>query len=124
MIGLDSFQTPFCHPKGTRIVIDRNYGVFFQEALLPPLMAGAAAGAPPDEVGSEDQFFICMKEDAYGLRRKAPEAGGPTGTFVQKTNCILRLEYVVTDDDISMQRLGFTLILQGNRSRPRQVCVV
>ena len=58
---------------------------------MPPLMAGAEAGLPPpDGVGTEDQFFVCVKEDAYGVRRKSPEAGGLAGTFIQKTNCILQ----------------------------------
>ena len=88
-------------------------------------MAGAEAGLPPpDGVGTEDQFFVCVKEDAYGVRRKSPEAGGLAGTFIQKTNCILQLEFVVTDPDLSMQRLGFTLIIKGSRTSPRQVCGV
>ena len=85
----------------------------------------AAAGPPAvDGVGNEDEYFLCMKEDSYGVRRKGTEAEGQPGTFIQKTNCALEISYVITDPDISLQRLGFNLMIQGSRSSPRKVCVV
>ena len=85
-----------------------------------------AAHAPPplDGVGNEDQYFLCMIDDSYGVRRKSSEPGGQAGTFIQKTNCALEIQYVVTDPDIALQRLGFNLRIQGSPCSPQKVCLV
>ena len=87
-------------------------------------MAPGSDPQPLDGVGSEDQFFLTVQEDSYGLRRKSGEEGGQVGTFIQQSNCRLEADFVITDPDISMQRLGFKLIMRARSNSPRQVCVI
>ena len=87
-------------------------------------MAPGSDPQPLDGVGSEDQFFLTVQEDSYGLRRKSGEPGGQAGTFIQQSNCRLEADFVITDPDISMQRLGFKLIMRARTNYPRQVCVI
>ena len=91
---------------------------------FPAAIMAAPAPPPVDGVGNEDQYFLCVNNDSYGVRRKSSEPGGPAGIFIQKTNCALDIKYVVTDPDIALQRLGFNLLIQGSPRSPQKVCLV